>query len=47
MRPQYVDVRTAGGKLAFRFDPRRGIVEWRDRGKTHYFDLCALTEQTQ
>jgi hypothetical protein len=36
----YVDVRYPDGKLAFRFDAGRGIVEIAQRGTLHYFDLA-------
>ena len=39
----YEDVRTATGKLAFRMDACRGIVEWQDEHKRkHYIDLAAF-----
>lgn len=33
------------GKLAFRYDPRRRVVEWQARGETHYIDLAALDDR--
>ena len=44
VRADYVPVRVAG-KLVFRYDPRRRIVEVQDRGERHYIDLAALDEQ--
>ena len=41
----YEDVRTATGKLAFRLDVHRGIVEWQDEHKRkHYIDLAAFVQ---
>ena len=34
-----------GGKLAFRYDPRRRVVEWQAKGETHYIDLAALDDR--
>ena len=42
----YVPVRV-GGKLLFRYDPARRIVEVQERGERHYIDLAALDEQAQ
>lgn len=36
-----------GGKLAFRYDPRRHVVEWQAKGETHYIDLARLEEIAQ
>lgn len=38
--PAYVELRFPDGKLAARYDPRRGILEIRNRGATIYFDLA-------
>ncbi|HQY93151.1 hypothetical protein [Caldilinea sp.] len=46
VRADYVPVRVAG-KLVFRYDPRRRIVEVQDRGERHYIDLAALDERAQ
>lgn len=46
VQPAYVAVRV-GGKLLFRYDPARRIVEVQDRGERHYVDLAALDEQAQ
>lgn len=46
VRADYVPVRVAG-KLLFRYDPRRRIVEVQERGERHYIDLAALDEQAQ
>jgi len=35
----YASVRFPDGKLAFRVDASRGIVEIAQRGQLHYFDL--------
>lgn len=31
-----------GGKLAFKFDPLRGLIEWQDRGEKHLIDLATI-----
>ena len=41
----YVDIRFPDGKLAFRFDTSRGIVQIAQRGDIHFFDLAELTKQ--
>ena len=46
IKPAYMPV-VIGGKLAFRYDPARRIVEWQHRGERHYIDLAALDEQAQ
>ena len=46
VRPAYVPV-VVGGKLAFRYDPRRHVVEWQSKGETHYIDLARLEEMAQ
>ena len=46
VRSAYVPV-VIGGKLAFRYDPARHVVEWQHRGETHYIDLARLEEMTQ
>ena len=43
VQPTYVPV-VIGGKLAFRYDPARHVVEWQARGETHYIDLAALDD---
>ena len=35
------------GKLAFRYDPHRHVVEWQARGETHYIDLTRIEEMTR
>ena len=44
VRSAYVPV-VIGGKLAFRYDPARHVVEWQARGETHYIDLAALEDR--
>lgn len=39
---RFVDIRFPDGKLAFRFDPQRGIVEIVNRREVHYFDLAVV-----
>jgi len=46
VKPAYAPV-VINGKLAFRYDPQRRIVEWQHRGERHYIDLAALDEQAQ
>jgi hypothetical protein len=46
VQPAYIAVRVAG-KLLFRYDPQRRIVEVQERGERHYIDLAALDEQAQ
>ena len=46
VRAAYVPV-VIGGKLAFRYDPRRHVVEWQAKGETHYIDLARLEEMAQ
>lgn len=38
----FVDVRTSAGKLIFRFDPLRKLVEWREGKSTELVDLKPL-----
>jgi hypothetical protein len=40
-----VDIRFPDGKLAFRYDTERGIVQIAQRGTLHFFDLAELTKQ--
>lgn len=42
--PQYIDVRI-NGRLLFKYDPTRHIVEVRTRGETHHVDLAQLDQQ--
>lgn len=43
VRSEYIPIVVAG-KLAFRYDPARRIVEWQLRGEKHYIDLAVLEE---
>lgn len=38
----FVDVRTRAGKLIFRIDPLRKLVEWREGKQTELVDLSPL-----
>ena len=38
-RSDFVEVRTRRGKLVFRFDPTRMLVEWQDRREVELIDL--------
>lgn len=38
-RTDFVEVRTRRGKLVFRFDPTRMLVEWQDRQEVELIDL--------
>jgi hypothetical protein len=40
--PNYVDVRYPDNKLAFRYDPKRGIIEVQRNSVRYYFDLTLL-----
>lgn len=40
--PQYVDARYPDNKIAFRYDPLRGIIEIQRNGIRYYFDLTIL-----
>lgn len=42
----FVDV-VLGGKLAFRFDPYRGLIEYQRRGERHIVDLAKIAEDQQ
>ena len=46
VRSAYVPV-VIGGKLAFRYDPARRVVEWQARGETHYIDLARIEEMAR
>ncbi len=46
VQPTYVPV-VIGGKLAFRYDPARHVVEWQARGETHYIDLARIEEMAR
>lgn len=37
-QPHFVPIHV-NGKLAFRFDPDRGLIEWQCRGEKHVIDL--------
>lgn len=43
VRAAYVPV-VIGGKLAFRYDSARRVIEWQIRGEKHYIDLAALDD---
>lgn len=43
---QYIDLRLPGGRLAGRFDPARFVLEVKERGVIHYFDLTQVVEMT-
>ncbi len=38
-KAQFVPV-VVNNKLAFRFDPVRGLIEWQHRGEKHVIDLA-------
>lgn len=46
VRAAYMPV-VVRGKLAFRYDPARRVIEWRSQGETHYIDLAALDDGAQ
>lgn len=37
-QPRFVPI-VINGKLVFRFDPHRGLIEWQSRGERHVIDL--------
>lgn len=43
-RPRWVELRTAEGKLACKYDPRRHLIEYVHRRKTTIFDLTQYEE---
>lgn len=45
-KSQFVPV-VINNKLAFRFDPTRGLIEWQHRGEKHIIDLADYTEAEQ
>lgn len=44
VRAAYVNV-ILDGRLAFRYDPYRGLVEWQHRGVKHVVDLAQIEAQ--
>jgi hypothetical protein len=42
----YQAVRYPDGSLAFRYDPKRGMVEIQRRGQRFYFDLTIIIAET-
>lgn len=43
-RARWVELRTAEGRLACRYDPRRRLIEYVKRGKKTVFDLAEIDE---
>ena len=43
-KPVFVPVTWQNGKLAFKFDPLRGLIELQERGVKQVFDLSVLAE---
>jgi len=41
-RPRWIELRTARGKLACKYDPERHLIEYVHRGKKTLFDLAEL-----
>ena len=39
--PRWIPI-VLGGKLAFRFDPERGLIEWKGREQVYVVDLAAI-----
>ena len=39
-RPHWVELRTASGKLACKYDPARRLIEYVHRGEKTLFDLA-------
>ena len=46
-RSNWVELRTAQGKLACRFDPRRRLIEFVSRGHKTLFDLAEMESKHQ
>ena len=44
-KPIFLPVTWQNGKLAFKFDPVRGLIEMQERGVKQVFDLSALAEK--
>jgi hypothetical protein len=45
-KAQFVPV-VVNGKLAFKFDPRRGLIEWQHRGEKHVIDLADYADNDE
>jgi hypothetical protein len=43
-KPRFVPV-VVNGKLVFKFDPERGLIEWQSRGEKHIIDLAEYAEK--
>jgi len=43
-RSNWVELRTSENKLAFRYDPRRRLIEHVSRGKKTLFDLAEMEQ---
>jgi len=41
-QPHYVEMRDPTGRLAFRYDPIRDMIETQHRGQKFYFDLALV-----
>jgi hypothetical protein len=44
MTQRWIDVRSPDGKLLFRYDPDRDLVEWAARGRKIVVDLNAYKD---
>ena len=44
-KSQFIPVVSQSGKLRFRFDPLRGLIEIQDRGVKEIFDLVVIAEK--
>lgn len=42
-QPCFVPI-VINGKLAFKFDPERGLIEWQHRGEKHLIDLSTVAK---
>lgn len=45
-KAQFVPV-IRDGKLAFKFDPVRGLIEWQHRGEKHIIDLADYADSDE
>lgn len=46
-RPSFVPVTWQNGKLAFRIDLQRGLIEMQERGVKEVFDLASIIEKAR
>jgi len=44
---KYISVVFSNGKLAFKFDPDRGLIEIQERGQREVFDLAQIAKSIE